>query len=107
MYVLVPKSCLTLCDPMDCSPPGSSVHGILQQEYWNRLPCPLPGDFLHPGMEPGSPTLQADSLSSERPAKPVGDIPIQKHSMGQRLDLQEDHRQWFLLSQKGMKFHST
>ena len=27
---LVPKSCLTLCNPMDCSPPGSSVHGILQ-----------------------------------------------------------------------------
>ena len=28
--VLVAQSCLTLCDPMDCSPPGSSVHGILQ-----------------------------------------------------------------------------
>ena len=28
--VLVPQSCLTFCDPMDCSPPGSSVHGILQ-----------------------------------------------------------------------------
>ena len=30
----------TLCDPMDCNPPGSSVHGILQQEYWSGLPCP-------------------------------------------------------------------
>ena len=30
MSVLVTQSCLTLCDPMDCSPPGSSVHGILQ-----------------------------------------------------------------------------
>ena len=30
MYVLVAQLCLTLCDPMDCSPPGSSVHGILQ-----------------------------------------------------------------------------
>ena len=28
--MLVAQSCLTLCDPMDCSPPGSSVHGILQ-----------------------------------------------------------------------------
>ena len=28
--VLVPQSCPTLCDPLDCSPPGSSVHGILQ-----------------------------------------------------------------------------
>ena len=32
--VLVTQSCLTLCDSMDCSPPGSSVHGILQAEYW-------------------------------------------------------------------------
>ena len=30
MYVLVTQSCLTLCDPVDCSPPGCSVHGILQ-----------------------------------------------------------------------------
>ena len=36
--VLVTQSCLTLCDPMDCSPPGSSVHGISQQEYWSGLP---------------------------------------------------------------------
>ena len=31
---------LTLCDPIDCSPLGSSVTGILQQEYWSGLPCP-------------------------------------------------------------------
>ena len=42
---LVAQSCLTLCDPIDCSPPGSSVHGILQQEYWSGLPCPPPEDF--------------------------------------------------------------
>ena len=34
----VAQSCLTLWDPMDCSPPGSSVHGIFQQEYWSRVP---------------------------------------------------------------------
>ena len=34
--VLVAQSCLTLYEPMNCSPPGSFVHGILQrQEYWN------------------------------------------------------------------------
>ena len=33
---------LTLCDPMDCSLPGSSVHGILWQEYWSVLPFPSP-----------------------------------------------------------------
>ena len=45
--------CLTLCDPRDCSPPGSSVHGILQ-EYWSGLPCPPPGDLPDPGIEPMS-----------------------------------------------------
>ena len=43
---------LTLCNPVDCSPPGSSVHGILQQEYWSGLPCPPPGDLSNPGIEP-------------------------------------------------------
>ena len=36
----VAQSCPTLSDPMDCSPPGSSVHGIFQQEYWSGVPSP-------------------------------------------------------------------
>ena len=36
------QSCLTLCDPIDGSPPGSPVPGILQQEYWSGLPFPSP-----------------------------------------------------------------
>ena len=56
---------------MDCSPPGSSVHGdSSRQEYWSELPCPPPGDLPSPGMEPRSPTWQADSLLSEPPGKP-------------------------------------
>ena len=47
---------------MDCSLPGSSVHGISRQEYWSGLPFPSPGDLPNPGIEPGSPVLQADSL---------------------------------------------
>ena len=43
--------------PMDCSPPGSSVHGILRQEYWSGLPFPSPGDLPDPGIEPASPAL--------------------------------------------------
>ena len=39
---------------MDCSPAGSSVRGIFQQEYWSGLPCPLPGDLPDPGIEPTS-----------------------------------------------------
>ena len=61
----VAQSCLTLCDPMDCSLPGSSVHGISQAEYWSGLPFPSPGDLPNPGIEPGSPALWADSLLSE------------------------------------------
>ena len=48
MHVL---SCLTLCDRMDCSPPGSSVHGFSRQEFWNELPFPPPGDLPYPGIE--------------------------------------------------------
>ena len=36
------RSCPTLSDPMDCSPPGSSIHGIFQQEYWSGVPLPSP-----------------------------------------------------------------
>ena len=53
----VAQSCPTLCDPVDCSPPGSSVHGFSRQEYWSGLPFPFPGDLPNPGIEPGSPAL--------------------------------------------------
>ena len=55
---------------MDCSPPGSSVHGIFQEEYWSGLPFPFPGHLPNPGIEPGSPALQADTLPSEPAGKP-------------------------------------
>ena len=42
--MLVSQSCPTLCDPMDCSPPDSSVQGFLRQEYWSGLPFPSLGD---------------------------------------------------------------
>ena len=42
-----------------------------RQEYWSGLPFPSPGDLPNPGIEPGSPTLQADSLPSEPPGKPI------------------------------------
>ena len=100
----VAQSCLTLSDPLDCSPPGSSIHGIFQarvpkvkvkslsrvrlfatpwtvayqappsrgfsrQEYWSGLPFPSSGDLPDPGIEPRSPTLGADALTSEPPGK--------------------------------------
>ena len=67
--VFITLSCPTLCGPMDCSPPGPSVLGILQAEYWSGLPFPFPGDLPDPGIEPRSLTLQADSLPSKLPGK--------------------------------------
>ena len=51
---LVSQLCPTLCDPMDCNPLGSSVHGISQQEYWSGLAFPTPGDLAVLGIEPVS-----------------------------------------------------
>ena len=51
--VLVTQWNPTLWNPMNCSPPGSSVHGFSRQEYWSGLPFPSPGDIPHPGTEPG------------------------------------------------------
>ena len=45
--------------------------GFSRQEYWSGLPFPPPVDLPDPGIEPGSPTLQADSLPSELPGKPL------------------------------------
>ena len=44
--------------------------GFSRQEYWSGLPFPSPGDLPNPGIEPRSPALQADALSSEPPGKP-------------------------------------
>ena len=62
------QSCPTLCNPLDCSPPGSSVHGILRQGYWSGLSFLPPGDLPNPGIKPVSPVslaLQVDSLPIE------------------------------------------
>ena len=46
--------CLTLCDPVVCSPPGSAVYEISRQEYWSGLPCPPLGALPDSGIEPAS-----------------------------------------------------
>ena len=45
--------------------------GFSRQEYWSGLPFPSPGDLPYPGIEPRSPALQADALTSEPPWKPI------------------------------------
>ena len=68
--VLVAQLCLILCNPMDCSLPGSSVHCILQARILEWVAIPFSRDLPDPGMEPGSPAMQADSLPYEPPGKP-------------------------------------
>ena len=69
VYVLGTQSCLTLCDPIDCSPQSPLSVGLSRQEYQSELPFPSPGDLPDPGIEPRSPALQTDSLPSEPPGK--------------------------------------
>ena len=69
--VLVTQSCPTLCDSVDCSPPGSSVHGILQARTLEWVAMPFYWGFSQPGIGPWSPALRADSLPSEPPGKPL------------------------------------
>ena len=51
-YCSVTNSCPTLCDPVDCSPPGSSVHGILQARALEWVAMPSSRDLPDPGIEP-------------------------------------------------------
>ena len=89
---------------MDCSPPGSSVHGASPGKN-TGVGCHslLQGVFPHPGIEPGSPAVQVDSLPSEPPGKPS--YPSQAHRLapapekpglgaleGQSLSLQKRER---------------
>ena len=60
--VMVPQSYLTLCDLMDCSPPGSSVHGLFQARILEWVAIHFSRDLLDLGIVPGSPALEADSF---------------------------------------------
>ena len=62
--------CLTLCYTMDCSPAGTSAMEILQARILEWVAMPSSRDLPTPGIEPRSPTLQADSLPPEPPRKP-------------------------------------
>ena len=63
-----------LWGPMDCSPPHSSVHGILQARILGWVATPPPEGLPNPRIESRSFTLQADSLPSEAPGQPVLNI---------------------------------
>ena len=66
----VAQLCLTLCDPMDYSLSGSSVHGIFQGRVLEWVAISFSRASSYPGIKPRSPTLWADALSSKPPGKP-------------------------------------
>ena len=61
-HYLVLKSCLTLLWPWTVAHQAPLSMGFLRQEHGSGLPFPSPGDLPHPGVKPGSPALQVDSL---------------------------------------------
>ena len=66
----IAKLCLTLCNPLDYSPPGFSV-GFPRQEYWSQLPFPSSGDLPDPRIEPSSPALASGFFTSWAKRKPL------------------------------------
>ena len=58
----VAQLCPTLCNPWTVAHQAPPSVGFSRQEYWSGLPFPSAGDLPDPGIEPASPTLQADSL---------------------------------------------
>ena len=67
--VLVTQSCLTLCNPMDCRPPGASVQWIFQERVLEWVAIPFSRGSCQPRYQTWSAALQADSLPSEPPGK--------------------------------------
>ena len=86
---------------MDCSLPGSSVHGIFQARKLEWFTYPPPGDLPNPGIKPWSPALQVDSLPTEPPRKPknteVGSLSLsQEIFLTQELNQGLLHYRWIL-----------
>ena len=69
--MLVTQLCLTLATPWTAAHQDLLSMKFSKQEYWSGLPFPSPGDLTNLGIEPRSPALQADSLPSGPPRKPL------------------------------------
>ena len=68
--MLAAQLCPTLCDLINCSPPGFFVLGISQERVLEWVAIPFSRDLPNPGIKPRSPALQADSLLAEPQGKP-------------------------------------
>ena len=71
--VLVAQSCQNLFDPVGVAHQAPLSTGFSRQEYWSGLPFPSLGYLPNPGIEPGSPVSQVDSLLPEPPGEPMSE----------------------------------
>jgi len=79
----VAQSCLSLFNPTDCSPPGSSVHGILQARILEWLPFSSPGDLPGSGIKPKSPALAGSFFTTETAGKWISGMGGERLMMGE------------------------
>ena len=70
LFLLFSCEVVSDSDPMDCSPPGSSVNGISQARALEWLPFLSPGDLPNPGIEPESPALAGRFFTTKPPGSP-------------------------------------
>ena len=91
------QSCPTLCNPMDCGSPGSSVHGILQARILEWVAILSPGDLPNPGIEPTPPALQVDSLLLSHQGSPIPSINLPQRSFS----LPTQNSSWLLAGHDG------
>ena len=97
--------CPTLCDPMDCSPPGSSVHGLLQTRILEWVAMPSSRVLSDPGIKPRSLPLQADSLPlSHQEVPPVPAWVINSERKG-RAEIKAQLLKHFLNNQKNVYYN--
>ena len=89
------QSCLTDCDTLDCSPPGSSVHGILQARTLEWVAMPSPRGFFQPTRipAPGSQCLPKTELELEKKKHPKPTPPSGTDNKQQRCIMGEDPEQ--------------
>ena len=88
----VAQSCPTFCDPVDCSPPCSSVHGILQARILEWVAI----SFSRGSSRPRSLALQADALTSEPPWKPTRESGVRVHERKGLGTMNNPQKEWHL-----------
>ena len=81
---LVAQSCPTLCDPMDCSPSGSSVHGIFQPRILEWVAISFSRDLPNLGLKPTFPALVSKFFTTEPPGKPINIVTAQPGPYGDK-----------------------